>query len=86
MDVILGGDTSVSREKHAVVIYEPQGKIFIAQPGESRELFYLNGKVVLNNEMLNSNDVVAIGNTKLMLIPCCGEKFSWDDLKKEVKE
>ena len=24
-------------------------------------------------------DVLTLGNTELMLIPLCGEKFSWDD-------
>ena len=83
MDVALTGDNSVSRERHAVVIYEPKARIFIAQPGDSRELFYLNDEVVLNNEKLKNYDVLTIGNLKLMLVACCGEHFSWDDVKPE---
>ena len=83
MDVALTGDNSVSRERHAVVIYEPKSRIFIAQPGDSRELFYLNDEVVLNNEKLKNYDVLTIGNLKLMLVALCGEHFSWDDVKKE---
>ncbi len=82
MDVALTGDNSVSRERHAIVIYEPKARIFIAQPGDSRELFYLNDEVVLNNEKLKNYDVLTVGNLKLMLVACCGEHFSWDDVKK----
>lgn len=83
MDVVLEGDSSVSRERHAVIIYEPKGRIFVAQPGESRELFYLNDRVVLNNEVVNPYDVLTLGNTKLMFIPCCGPSFAWEEVKQE---
>lgn len=83
MDIVLGGDTTVSRDRHAIVVYEPKGRIFFAQPGDSKELFYLNEEVVLNNVVLKANDIISVGNTKLMLIPCCGPNFSWDELKKQ---
>lgn len=86
MDVVLTGDNSVSREKHAIILYEPRKREFIAQAGESRELFYLNDEVVLNPIRLKQYDIVTIGNTSLMFFPCCGEKFSWEDYKKEEKE
>lgn len=82
MDVVLAGDMSVSRERHAVVIYEPKAKCFIAQAGDARELFYLNDKVVLNNEMMNNYDVLSIGNEKLLFVGLCGPQFCWEDTKK----
>ncbi len=83
MDVVLGGDNSVSRIRHAVVLYEPHERIFIAQPGESRELFYINDRVVLKNEQLKPYDIILVGSTKLVFFPLCGSKFSWEDLKEE---
>ncbi len=83
MDVVLAADQTVSRERHGIIIYEPHSRMFIAQPGESRELFYLNDEVVLNNEKLKAYDILAFGNSKLMLVPCCNEHFSWDELEKE---
>lgn len=83
MDIRLEGDESVSRNKHAIVVYEPKSRMFIAQPGESKELFYVNDKVVLNNEQLKKNDVLTLGKTKLMLIPCCDENFCWEDVENE---
>lgn len=85
MDVVLK-DNSVSRDKHAVIVYEPKRREFLAQPGESRELFYLNDNLVLNFEKLKVNDVIQVGNTKLMFVPFCSEAFSWDDVKKEDKD
>lgn len=83
MDIVIQGDNSVSREKHAVILYEPKKRDFIAQAGESRELFYLNEEVVLNSLRLKQYDILTIGNTRLMFFPCCGENFSWDDFKKD---
>lgn len=78
MDVVLSADHSVSRFKHASVIYEPRGRQFIVSTGESRELCYLNDAVVLSNKIMNAYDVLNLGNTSLMLIPCCGPRFTWE--------
>ncbi len=83
MDVVLKNDKSVSRKKHAIVLYEPRTKSFIAQPGESRELVYLNDEVVLTSERLKAYDILAVGNSELSFIPFCGPKFSWEDWDEE---
>lgn len=80
MDVVLAGDASVSRERHAIVTYEPKGRVFFAQPGESRELFYVDDQVVLMSIQLKDRSILSVGNTKLMFIPLCGPDFSWDDV------
>lgn len=85
MDVVLAQDNSVSRQKHAIVLYEPRKREFIVQPGDSRELFYLNDDVVLGPEHLKAQDVLTVGNTSLMFFPCCGENFSWDEYKNDNK-
>lgn len=79
MDISLSGENTVSRERHATIIHEPRQNIFIAQPGESRELFYVNGNVVLSPVQLKKNDMMQIGEVQLMLIPCCDEAFRWDE-------
>lgn len=78
MDVSLQKDTTVSREKHAVVVYEPRGNTFIIQPGDSKELCYLNDKVVLMAQELKANDRLGLGKSELMFIPCCSPEFNWD--------
>lgn len=79
MDICLDGELSVSRERHAAVIYEPRQNIFLVQPGESKELFYLDDEVVLSAKKLKKNSVLQVGDVTLMFIPCCDEAFQWED-------
>lgn len=41
------GDTHISRERHAVLVYEPRKRCFFLQNGEVRNLTYINDKFVL---------------------------------------
>lgn len=86
MDVALVGDKSVSRQCHAIILYDPKSKMFLVQPGTSRELFYLNDRVVLGVEAVESNDVLSIGKTDLMFIPCCSPQFCWEDQIEKINE
>lgn len=79
MDVVLRNDKAVSRKRHAIVLYEPRTRRFIAQPGESRQLFYLNDDVVLASEKLKPYDILTVGRSDLVFVPFCGPKFSWED-------
>ncbi len=83
MDVCLDGENSVSRDRHAVIIYEPRERMFIAQPGDSRELFYINDDVVLDNVVLKPYDVISLGKVDMMIIPCCTKEFAWEDLAED---
>lgn len=83
MDVSLSGDNTISREKHAIILYEPKSNVFLVQPGDAKELFYLNDKVVLTATEINAYDILTLGNTKLLFIPCCSDKFNWDSVKPE---
>ena len=76
--VVLSGDTSVSKEPQAIIAYEPQNNKFFAVPGTARSLSYVNGQVLLGMTELHKNDIIELGKAKLMLIPCCDEKFSWN--------
>ena len=82
-DIVLKGDQSISREKHAIIVYDPRSKCFLAQPGTSRELFYVNDKAVLQITEIETRDVIAIGKTELVFIPFCGPDCSWDTMRGE---
>ncbi|MBQ7535592.1 MAG: FHA domain-containing protein [Stomatobaculum sp.] len=77
MDVCLAGEMTVSRDRHAILVYEPRGNMFLAMPGETKELVYLNGKVVLIPTEMKKNDEIQIGEVTLMLIPFCDDVFTW---------
>lgn len=79
MDVALTKDHSISRNKHAIVVYEPKSNVFMIQPGDSRELSYLNEKVILQTEQIEAYDMIALGKTKLVFIPFCNMQFQWSE-------
>ena len=81
MDIKLTGENTVSRDKHAIVLYEPNQRIFLAQMGESHELVYLNGELLLSNAQMKAYDRIQLGDAELMLVPCCGENFDWQEKK-----
>lgn len=81
MDVVLNKDSAISREKHAIILFEPKNNLFIVQPGDSKELFYLNNKVVLSAEEIKAYDEIALGDSKLVFIPFCNDKFNWNKEK-----
>lgn len=86
MDVALTDEKSVSRERHAIVIYEPRESIFLVQPGESSNLTYRNNKVVLMPIQLEAYDTITVGDVNLLFIPLCGERFHWGELLEEMKK
>jgi len=79
MDVALAKDTSVSRNKHAIITYDPYNRVFFIQPGESSGLTYLGGTLLLAYQQIKAYEKIAVGYSELVLVPCCGEQFSWDD-------
>ena len=78
MDVVLEGDNKVSRNKHAIVLFDPKSQKALCQAGESRELFYLNDNVVTGTVELKQGDVITIGDTQLMFVPFCGDLHTWN--------
>ena len=77
MDICIPGDDAVSREKHGVVIFDPRKQVFWTLPGDSSGLVYLNGEIVHGPTQIKRDDVLEIGQTRLALIPFCGDKYNW---------
>jgi hypothetical protein len=77
MPICIQGDELISREKHAIISFEPRNQTFTILPGESRGLIYLNNTAVYGPMPLNPYDVIEMGRTKLVFVPLCGEKFQW---------
>ena len=75
----LENEESVSREKHAWIIYEPRKRQFYVQPGESSGLTYVNDDTVLESRQLKHGDILEFGETKFIFIPLCCDNFTWND-------
>lgn len=76
--IVLNADNAVSREKHSLISYEPKHKNFYIKPGDSSGLTYVNDEYVTENRMLHVNDIIEVGQTKLLFIPLCSDAFSWE--------
>lgn len=77
MDIPITGDAAISRERHAVLSYDPRRQTFRLAPGESRGIVYLNGEEVVAATELQPYDSIELGETKLLFVPFCGERFVW---------
>ena len=73
------GDDTISREAHAYVTYDDEGRIFYLSHGGKTNLVRLNGTPVLTVEMLAHGDTIRIGATSLMFVALCGPDFDWSD-------
>lgn len=78
-EICLPEDTAVTRDAHAVLIYDPKEKQFYLQAGSSDGLAYLNGDLLFSHESLHPYDMIALGNSRFVFLPLCGERFSWDE-------
>ncbi len=79
MDICLSEDSSISRDVHAAIIYEPKNRIFYLQAGASSGLTYHNGNLIFDHEELRAYDKIELGKTEFLFFPLCGENFTWDD-------
>lgn len=86
MDVALLGDIRISRNKHAIITYEPRQRRFFIQPGEARELIYVNDEVVLSTRQLEPYDRLLMGVTELLFVPFCCQRFAWEDLEEKNQQ
>jgi len=76
---IQNGDSSISREKHALIIYDYTNNIFFIKHGDGQFLSYVNGEVLLDTRQLKANDRIKVGSTELIFIPLCSDNFNWEE-------
>lgn len=73
------GDGQISRDKHAIVTYDPRSRKWFVQHGGGKNLTYVNGAPVLQATELAPSDEIQIGDTTIRLAPFCGPDFDWQD-------
>ena len=79
MDIVITGDLKISAENHAKISYSDKHNRFNLLPGEGRNIVYLNDEEVFTPMPLKAYDLIDFGETKLLFVPLCGEKFTWED-------
>lgn len=73
------GDATISRHGHAVITYDPKGKQFYIQHGGGKNLTYMDDAPVLVPTELQGFSKIVMGETVLLFVPLCGERFDWED-------
>lgn len=71
------GDDRVSRERHALITYDGQGRRFYLQHGGGPGLTYLRGEPLLEPAVLEDGDRIVLGDTELLFRPLVGDDFDW---------
>lgn len=77
MDICITGDETISRENHARLAYDEKHNNFHLIPAESTNNIYLNDEPIYIPVKLGAYDVIEFGETKLLFVPFCNEKFTW---------
>ena len=77
MDITITGDRTISMENHARISYSDRNNRFNLLPGDGRNIVYLNGEEVFSATPLQAYDLIDFGETKLLFVPLCGERFTW---------
>ena len=72
-------DKKVSRKAVVKVAYDPRSRAYTLIPcGDGVNIVYCNEKALYVPTELNIYDVITLGDTQLMFVPLCGEKFAWE--------
>ena len=83
MDIVITGDLKISAENHAKISYSDKHNRFNLLPGEGRNIVYLNDEEVFTPMPLRAYDLIDFGETKLLFVPLCGERFTWKTEEKD---
>ncbi|MCH5203637.1 MAG: FHA domain-containing protein [Oscillospiraceae bacterium] len=85
-DICLKADASISRENHARIAYDVKHNSFVMLPGDGANTVYVNDDPVFTPTAVKSFDVIECGEYKLLFVPFCSEKFTWQDGIKQEQE
>ena len=77
MDVCIK-DPTISKDNHARLAYDPKHNNFRIIPGNSTNNIYLNDEPIYTPALLQAYDVLEMGDSKLVFVPFCCERFTWD--------
>ena len=74
-------DQSLTRKSAtACVLYEvKKHEFYVSNCLGAEKPTYLNGELVSGFNKLAAGDVIEVGNSKLLFVPLCTEKFAWEE-------
>ncbi|MBQ6270157.1 MAG: hypothetical protein IJK65_00385 [Clostridiales bacterium] len=76
-EISLYRDNSVSRSPHAILTYNKDALRYAVAPGDADKKVSVNGAFIEGETELKLYDVIGVGQSRLLFIPVCSEKFAW---------
>lgn len=80
-DVVLAQEHTVSQKNHVRLAYDAKHNNYQLLPGDGSNLTYLNDEPLYSPQKLNPYDILEMGDTKLIFVPLCSERFRWPTAK-----
>lgn len=72
-------DESITRERHAFIIFEAKKRQFFLRSGDGSGLTYCNDELVAGMVPLKAYDKIQLGDAEFLFMPLCGEQFMWEE-------
>lgn len=85
MDVRIKGDDTITSDTHAKIDYDILNNNFYLIPANNKNTIYMNKAPVYAATMLNPYDTLRFGQTELLFVPFCCDKFQWPSKDEESK-
>lgn len=80
-------DKKVSAGSVAQVVFDPRSKRFFSSDCDgTATICYQNGEPLLGRSQLKLYDRIELGDTTLLFVPLCGEKFTWEEEDKDSEK
>ncbi len=76
-EIALFRDNSVSRSPHAIISYDKDSLRYTVAQGDPEKKVSVNGIFINAEQELKLYDIIGIGQTRMLFIPVCSEKFAW---------
>lgn len=86
MDIQIKGDSTISRNNHCSISYNPKQRMFMITPGQSNGLIYVNQKALYETQELKAYNLLEIGESKFIFVNLCGSNFDWEKEKASEKK
>ena len=79
MDVYIKNDPTISRENHARLAYDQKHNDFHLIPADAVNNIYVNEEPVYLPTKLQAYDLIELGDTKVVFVPFCSDRFTWQN-------
>lgn len=86
MDICLLYEPTVSRDKHAVILFDPIDNSCVLSSPEHSDRTFCNDRSVTAKKVLKDRDIITLGDCSLLFVSLCDSSFRWPAKKTGQQE